>query len=108
LVQDAATQCERMGNYNVAWELKADVSRGKQLLSYSSSSRLNAEQKQGIQDLVSALESVPTTELPAGGKTEDNLAAMNHPSWKPLRTQAAHLVALLAPATEECWRYFQR
>jgi hypothetical protein len=105
LAEDAPTQCQRMGNYNVAWELKDDVSGGAYLLNYSSSARLSAEQRRGISDLVAALEGVPSTELPAGPRAQDNLAAMNHPCWEPLRLQAAQLLKLLAPATEECNRY---
>ena len=105
LAQDASAQCENSGNYNVAWELKDDVSAGAYLLNSPSSSRLTAEQKRGILDLISELESVPSTELPAGPNPQDNLAAMNHPSWKPLRKHASQLLKLLAQATEECNRY---
>lgn len=105
LAQDAPTQCETMGNYNVAWELKDDLLRGAHLLNYASSGRLTLEQKRGILDLVAALEGVPSAELPAGPDPKDNLAAMNHPSWEPLRKQATQLLDLLASATEECNRY---
>lgn len=105
LAQDAPTQCETMGNYNVAWELKDDLSRGAWVVNYQSSARLPAEQKRGILDLMAALEGVPTTELPAGPDPRDNLAAMNHLCWGPLRKQASQLLELLAPATEECNRY---
>jgi hypothetical protein len=108
LAQDALTQCEAMGNYNVAWELKDNLLRGAYLLNYPSSARLIDEQRRGILDLMAGLESVPSTELPAGPNLQDNLAAMNHASWEPLRKQAAQLLKLLAPATEECNRYFKR
>jgi hypothetical protein len=108
LVQDAPTQCKMMGNHNVAWELKDDLLRGAQAVNYPSSSRLTAEQKQGILDLASSLEGVPSTDLPAGPDPKDNLAAMNHPSWTPLRHRAAQLLLLLAPATEECKRYLSK
>jgi hypothetical protein len=104
LSKDAPAQCETMGNYNVAWELKDDVSRGAYLLNNPSSARLTPEQKRGILDLVAALESVPSN-LPAGPDPEDNLVAMTHPSWEPLRKQAALLLDVLALATEECNRY---
>jgi hypothetical protein len=94
-----------MGNYNVAWELKDDLLRGAQLVNYPSSARLTPEQKRGILDLATALEGVPSTELPAGPDPMENLAAMSHPSWEPLRKRAIQLLTLLAPATEECHRY---
>jgi len=108
LAQDAPTQCEMMDNHNVAWELKDDLLRGAQLVNYPSSSRLTPEQKRGILDLAAALESVPSGDLPAGLNPNDNLVAMNHPSWKPLRKQATRLLILLKPATEECKRYLSK
>lgn len=105
LAQDAPTQCETMGNYNVAWELKDDLLRGTHLLNYPSSARLTSEQSSAIRALAAALEGVPSTNLPAGADPKDNLAAMNHPSWEPLRKRAAQLLVLLGPATEECKRY---
>ena len=108
LAQDAPTQCETMGNYNVAWELKDNVSRGALLFNCPGSARLTAEQKRGILDLIAALEAVPSTKLPAGSDPKDNLAAMNHSSWELLRKQASELLKLLAPATEECRRYLSR
>ena len=105
LAESAPVQCEMMGNYNVAWEVKDDASAGAYLFNCPSGRRLSEEQKHGILDLVEALERVPSTELPSGAAPEDNLAAMNHPSWEPLRKQATALLGLLAPATEECKRF---
>ena len=105
LVQSPSEQCDRMGNYNVAWELKDDVSRGAELLQYVSSASLSAQQRHAISDLISELESVPTNFLPGGGRREDNLAAMSHPTWEPLRLKAAALLEVLASATERNRRY---
>jgi len=89
-------QCEAMGNFNVAWELKDDVQAGKYLVD---SGRLNAEQVAWILTLACALDAVPTTTLPAGPGRAENLAAMQHPSWIPLRVLASQAREALSAAT---------
>ena len=103
----ASAQCERMGNYNTAWELKDDVGAGSHLLRSPSSSRLSEAQRAAIVALLAAVAEVPANELPAGDSREANLAAMQHPAWMPLRPKAAALLELLAPATQECKRYLK-
>ena len=48
-------QCEQLGNYNVAWELKADVHSGDYLLKRG---HLSAEEKQLIESRAFALDEV--------------------------------------------------
>ena len=89
-------QCEAMGNFNVAWELKDDVQAGKYLVD---SDRLNAEQVAWILTLACALDAVPATTLPAGASRAENLAAMHRPSWIPLRFLASKAREALSSAT---------
>jgi hypothetical protein len=94
LAASATEQCDLMGNYNVAWELKDDASAGKYLMGRGF---LNPEQEAWVQALSEALNSVDTQVLPAGPSKEANLAAMNHPSWEPLRYLAKEVIRQLAP-----------
>jgi hypothetical protein len=99
LAMDAKSQCE-VGNYNTAWELKFDVSAGTYI--FNLPERLSQNQKDGILRLIAQLETIPEEILRATEFNEDeNLAAMNHPCWEPLRAQATALVALLEPATKK-------
>jgi hypothetical protein len=101
----AERQCTSMGNFNVAWELKDDVARGKYLIGRG---YLTAEQEAWIGALIAALEPVPTQTLPAGDRPEANLEAMRHASWVPLRTVAVHVLGALQPFTNENAKYLGR
>ena len=85
-----------MGNFNVAWELKDDVQAGKYLVD---SDQLSAEQVAWILTLACALDAVPATTLPGGASRAENLAAMQHPSWIPLRLLASKAHEALSSAT---------
>lgn len=73
LASSAEEQCQLMGNFNVAWELKADVQAGKYLVGQG---YLNSEQEAWLLALVGALEAVPAQVLPAGAGRDTNLIAM--------------------------------
>jgi hypothetical protein len=96
LASSPEEQCEAMGNFNVAWELKDDVQAGKYLVD---GGRLNPEQAAWILTLACALEAVPTATLPAGSSRADHLAAMQHPSWIPIRVLASQAREALSSAT---------
>lgn len=107
LALSAEAQCQRMGDYNVAWELKHDVAAAEHLLRSPSSDRLIQEQRNAVSSLLASLKAVPVNELPAGAGRRDNLVAMSHESWEPLRGRAIELLRLLEPATAECKRFLQ-
>lgn len=98
LASSAEEQCQLMGDFNVAWELKDDVQAGKYLVGQG---YLNSEQEAWHLALVGALEAVPVQVLPAGAGRNTNLIAMRHPSWIPLRTIATHVLEVLAPFSKE-------
>jgi hypothetical protein len=101
-------QCKRYGSYSVAWELKQDVSAVTFLLQLPlASTRLSADHRRGISELVLALDSIPSELLVSCETIEGNDLAMNHEAWVPLRAHAAALLALLRPSIEECKRYLQ-
>ncbi len=99
LAADADTQCKRMSNYNVAWEIKDDVSRGVGLLRLPGAQRLTSEERDGITGLLTALKEIPASLLAAATTEAANKKVMSHPSWAPLRARAAELLNLLAPTT---------
>ncbi len=94
LAEAAEVQCELMGNYNVAWELKDDACAGRFLVGRG---YLTAEQEAWVQALSLALGALNTQVLPAGASKEANLAAMNHPGWEPMRYLAKEVIQQLAP-----------
>ena len=98
LGQPAEQQCAAMGDYNVAWELKDDVRAGKYMVGQG---YLSPEQEAWVLALVGALDSVPAQVLPSGVGREINLAAMQHPSWSPLRTIAGLTLTALLPFTAQ-------
>lgn len=102
LAAGADQQCEAMGDFNVAWELKDDVQAGKYLIGQG---HLDSAQEAWISTLVCALDAVPANKLPAGAGRESNLAAMQHPSWIPLRVLAAIALDALSAATAGNVRY---
>jgi hypothetical protein len=97
LAADADTQCKRMGNHNVAWELKDDVSAGAYLLSLPGGA-LTQEEKDRIAALVAASNDLPPSLLVAATTEAANKKAMNDPSWAPLRASASELLKVLAVA----------
>jgi hypothetical protein len=102
LAQSPEEQCAAMGDYNVAWELKDDVQAGKYL---AGQGYLEPEQECWVLALAGALEAVPAQVLPAGAGRQANLAAMQHPSWVPLRAIAALVLHALEPFTAANARY---
>lgn len=99
----AEQQCEEMGDYNVAWELRDDVSAGKYLLNRG---RLSESQEEGIAALVALVELVPANALPAGAGRKPNLVAMQHDSWVPVRELAAKTQQQLEQVTRANAAYF--
>ena len=104
LASDPKTQCEKGGNYNVAWELKNDISAGAYI--FRLPERLSEEQKKAILELVAALDAIPSEVLRSATNAADNLRAMNHHCWDPLRERARKLMSMLEPATRKNVEFF--
>ena len=101
----AEKQCEIMGNYNVAWELKDDVSAGLYLIK-NPASVFTEGQNLAIQQLINELNKIPESVLKAENTPEENLNAMKHPAWEPLRKQAVILLRTLESVTKNNEIYF--
>ncbi len=85
-------QCQALGCFNVAWELRKDLLDGSYLLGQG---LLTSEQEASIEMLLAVVG--PAQSLPGGAGIEPNLAAMQHPSWEPVRSAAAETLRQLAP-----------
>ena len=93
LEQPAALQCERMGNYNVAWELKDDLGVGEYILNEPACS-LTEGQALAVSQLIESLVKLPKSILVSATTPEENLRAMSHSAWVPLRRQAMRIESL--------------
>ncbi|SFU47955.1 hypothetical protein SAMN04489707_1005121 [Paenacidovorax caeni] len=93
LAMPAAEQCQAMGDYNVAWELKDDVVAGRYLLGRGC---FTAEQEAWIRALIAALAAVDVQSLPAGPGRAANLAALDQACWEPMRFLAREVVRRIA------------
>ncbi len=102
LAAPAVEQCELMGNHNVAWELKDEVSAGAYLVGRG---YLSPNQEAWVGALVGALAVAATQVLPSGASGEANLAAMQSPCWEPLRFLANEVLHQLEPFTDANARY---
>ncbi|WP_457417712.1 hypothetical protein [Roseateles sp. P5_E7] len=94
-------QCNAMGNYNVAWELKDDVSAGAFVVT-SSVCPLNATQRHSIDELINDLQGVPPELLVQATSAKANQSAMGHACWEPIRAKAAKVLrGLPAPTSSK-------
>jgi hypothetical protein len=102
LASEPASACERMGDYNVAWEVKDDVQAGKYLAEWE---LLGVEAKAKIDELVRALDKIPQGLLLAASGRASNLTAMSAEAWLPIRHQATALIVFLESFTKanEAW-----
>lgn len=85
---DAATQCQLMGNFNVAWEIREDLRNG-----ISSYGRYLADSNRAaLSELDAALAAIPESLLAATDRSDENLSAMQHPKWVEVRRAAEYLL----------------
>jgi len=92
LADSPENQCRRVGDHNVAWELRSDVLAGNypfmDLI-------LTPEQRKDLIPLFQALEQLPQERLTFGSGRASNLAAMSHPAWEPIRRMAGEALQRL-------------
>lgn len=96
LARPAEEQCELMGDYNTAWELRDDALAGHYLLG---SGLFTDQQEAAILEFLAAIVPVPVNDMPAGSGRAANLEAMQNPAWVPIRDLAGRLLTILAPVT---------
>src|SRR4051812_10772005 len=76
----AEKQCELMGDFNTAWELREDASVGRYLID---SGLFTDHQEAALLKFFDAMESVPIKEMPGGSGRNPNLIAMQNSAWEP-------------------------
>jgi hypothetical protein len=97
LAENAENQCKIMGSYNVAWEIKDDVSRGSYLID-KAEGKISVGKRKAIVDLLTDLNTIPESVLAYADSEIANKNAMNHPCWNNLRSKATNLIKLLNQA----------
>ena len=97
LSEDAEKQCEIMGNFNVAWELRDDATRDASAVLNLAGEQLSDEQRAGIQRLLADVAAVPDSVVNVPNVKEEHLRAMNNPVWDQVRLDAKELISLLGP-----------
>jgi len=89
LAADADAQCQMMGDYNTAWELRSDVAAGRYLLAKGV---LTVDEEAAVASLLSAIDSIADITFRCQAGRPANLAEMQHPAWAPLRLRASGLL----------------
>ncbi len=100
LAEDADTQCKSMGYFNVAWELKDDVSRGATAVLNLHSGHLSEEQTRAILQTLEEMASIPKDVLNVANVRIEQVRAMKHHAWDIIRTHAKDILCLLGPETK--------
>ena len=98
--------CNAWGNYNVAWELVADLKTDGNAAISSPCSYLNPQQEQAIKSFLASLGNIPNSVLVAATSIVANQKAMSHPCWLPLKASALDLLKALEPAATRNKKYF--
>lgn len=96
LARPAEKQCELMGDYNTAWELRDDALAGHYLIG---SGLFTDQQEAAVLEFLAAIGPVPVNDMPSGAGRAVNLIAMQNSTWEPIRDLAERLLAILAPVT---------
>ena len=96
LASPAEKQCELLGDYNTAWELRDDALAGHYLIG---SGLFTDQQETAVLEFLAAIDPVPVNDMPSGAGRAANIAAMQNLAWEPIRDLALRLLAILAPVT---------
>jgi hypothetical protein len=93
--QDPERQCELMGDYNVAWELKDELSSIDFIITEYEESFSDSQivEMKKLSDLAA---SIPDSVCEESKTRTANLESMSDPHWVPVRSQATLLQPILA------------
>jgi len=103
---EPAKQCETWGNYNVAWELVTDLKNEGYIISTFECSYLTEQQKHEVTNFINSLSNIPEALLIQATTATENLKAMSHSIWEPIRKDAAKLITILQSAAVRNKEYF--
>ncbi|WP_147306396.1 hypothetical protein [Methylovirgula sp. 4M-Z18] len=100
LAENAEVQCQKMGYFNVAWELKNDVISNGYAILDTIDPILSAQQMDHLTRLLESVADIPDSSVNVENSKEAHLRAMRCPRWIPLRAQAKQLLCLLEAETD--------
>lgn len=100
LASDAATQRQSVGGSYVAWELQNDVRDHGEAVLRCAGTLLAESERANIASLLSKVNNLPADALRS---SED---ALDHPAWDGLRSEAKHLLGMLARPIAENRAFF--
>ena len=88
---DPIELCKSWGNYNVAWELVADLKTDGNAATSNPRGYLDAHQKREILGFLASLNSIPKSVLDGATSLPANQDAMSHPCWLPFKASALEI-----------------
>ncbi len=100
LGQDAEAQCQAMDHFNVAWEIRDEITSNGYAVLNTADTQLSEQQKDGIKRLLENVGSIPDSVINVPNSKAAHLQAMNDPCWVPLRSQAKQLISVLSTETD--------
>jgi hypothetical protein len=100
LTEDAEKQCEEMDNFNVAWEIRDDASRGVFAVLNLPGGKLSKEQRKSLEQLLTDITAIPDVVVNVSNFRKKHISAMSDPCWVPIRMHAKELVFLLESETK--------
>ena len=104
LASPAERQCELMGDYNTAWELRDDALAARYLIG---SGLFTDHQETELLKFIATVDPISVNNMPSGSGRTVNLAAMQDPVWESIRSQAQQLLCTLAPVTAANQAYLE-
>jgi hypothetical protein len=94
LADDAETQCEGMGNFNVAWELKVDALYHIPSILELAEGRLSDEQATKLKRLLELVNEIPSGVTNVPNVRSEHIRSMKNPCWDQIRRCAKDLIHL--------------
>ncbi len=83
--QSAVNQCEYFGDYNVAWELRDELSNVNFIVNEYPENFTDDELIK-LKKISKALAAIPDSVLVEAKTRKENLIALENPAWEPIRT----------------------
>lgn len=100
LSEDSIKQCEDMGYFNVAWEIKDDAVAAINSILELPGSELLQLQREKLVQLLADINAIPGTVTNVPNVKEEQIRAMKDPCWGPIRMRAKELISLLEHETK--------
>jgi hypothetical protein len=100
LSHDAEAQCQAMDHFNVAWEIRDEITSNGYAVLNTVDTQLSEQQRDAIRRRLENVAAIPDAVVNVPNSREAHLRAMSDPYWAPLRAQAKQLIAILSAETD--------